>query len=403
MRHSARFDDPPNPAAAPTGLVPANTDATNVAGGGKKSFAILSHLRWGAALAVAYQHIRQGLLVDYASVPHPSLFAKIVYACDAYGRAGVVIFFVLSGFLVGGKALTLLTSADIRADWPHFLVDRFVRIFLVLWPALGFTLLVLAALHRLVPAAPFMIAPHWGWDLSAPLSADSTPARWAGAALLLNGFLTATLTSDSPLWSLAYEWFYYVFALAFVLCCRRMFSAAAVGIILYAVALLSISLAHNPAIAISGITWLFGAAARIAFDHEVLRGRVLQFLGVALAAGLLVLDRRVPVSDFALGAAVAFLIAHAGWTKFHGGSRLGARLAGFSYSLYVIHFPIMLAVMGILYGAGHLPARLPFNLFGAAAAAATLAAAIIAARLFAMLTEDRTMALRTMLLPRLTP
>jgi len=392
------------PTALPFGRLASNGQASDdIAGGNHRSFAILSHVRWVAALAVAYQHIRQGLLVDYAGVPHPSLFAKFVYAFAAYGHAGVVVFFVLSGFLVGGKALALLQSTDIRSDWRHFLVDRFARIFLVLWPALLFTFLVLAALDRLVPSAPFMIAPHWGWDLSAPLSADSAPARWVGAILLLNGFLTATLTSNSPLWSLPYEWFYYVFALAFVLAWRRVFSPGAVGIVLYGVALLAISLAHNPEIAISGLIWLFGVIARIAFDHEALRGRALQWLGLVLVVGLLVLERRLPLPDFVLGAAVAFMIAHAGWAKWHGGSRSGASLAGFSYSLYVIHFPMMLVVMGMLYAIGDLPTRLPFDPFGIAIAAATLIAAIIAARLFAMLTEDRTAALRNILLARLLP
>jgi peptidoglycan/LPS O-acetylase OafA/YrhL len=221
--------------------------------------------------------------------------------------------------------------------------------------------------------------------------------------LLLNGFLTITLTSDSPLWSLAYEWFYYIFALAFVLACRRVFSAGAIGIILYGSALLLISLVHNPAIAVAGLIWVFGVIARITFDHEVLRARIWQWVGLALVFGPLVLERRMPLPDFVLGAAVAFMIAHAGWAKFHGGSRLGASLAGFSYSLYVIHFPIMLAVMGILYATGHLPARLPFDQFGIAIAAATLVTTIIAACLFAMLTEDRTTALRKILLAYLTP
>jgi peptidoglycan/LPS O-acetylase OafA/YrhL len=403
MEHSARLVRLLMPAALASGRPALDGSTSDLGGGEKQSFAILSHLRWIAALAVAYQHIRQGLLVDYAGIPHPSLFAKIIYAFDAYGHAGVVVFFVLSGFLVGGKTLALLKTTNIRADWRQFLLDRASRIFLVLWPALLLTLLVLAALHFLVPAAPFMIAPHWAWDLPAPLAADRAPARWAGAMLLLNGFLTTTPMSDDPLWSLAFEWFYYIFALSFVLACRRVFSAGAIGIILYGAALLLLSLVHNPSIAIAGLIWLFGMIARVTFDHEILRGRIWQAVGLALVFGLLVLERRIPLPDFALGAAVAFMIAHAGWGKFHGGSRVGASLAGFSYSLYVIHFPIMLAVMGIVYATGNLPARLPFDPFGIAIAAATLAAAIIAARLFAMLTEDRTAALRKTLLARLTP
>ena len=358
-----------------------------------QSFAILSHLRWVAALAVAIQHIRQALLVDYAQIAHPNLLAKVVFALAGYGQAGVVVFFVLSGFLVGGKALDLIKSPNVRNEWQRFLVDRFSRIFVVLWPALVLSALVFAGLLIFAPNAPFVRTSQWGWDLSTPLVSD-TPDRWLAATALLNEFLVPTLRVNSPLWSLAYEWFYYIFALAAVLTFRRVWSLGALLVIVYGAALVLISLIHRPAIVVAGSIWLLGVGARIVFDRRILTTRLTFWFGIAVAAIMLIVYRSYLEPDFVLACGVAFMIAHTGWATWHGASRIGDRLAGFSYSLYVVHFPILLALMGVLYATGHLSQRLPFTTSGLLISLAILCIAIVAGRIFAFATEDRTRTIR---------
>jgi peptidoglycan/LPS O-acetylase OafA/YrhL len=364
----------------------------------RESFALLSHLRWVAALLVAYSHVRQALLVDYAQIPHPGLAAKLSYFLAGFGHAGVIVFFVLSGFLVGGKALDLAGSDSVRQQWPKFLADRFARMFIVLWPVILLSLIIFWCLEAFVPRAPFVASPGWGWDMQIPVKSDNMLVNWVGNATLLNEFLTPTLRIDDPLWSLAYEWFYYIFVLALVLVYRRVWSRGALVVIAYAAALFVISLVRSPAIVELGSVWFFGLAARFVFDRRLLNGRWLAIAALGIGLASLALSRVFPVSDYVLGGLIALAIATTGWANWQAGARWGEALAGFSYSLYAVHFPVLLGAMGILYARGELSDRLPFRPFGIAIAAFMLLFVMLFAKAFAMITEDKTRVLRNRLL-----
>jgi peptidoglycan/LPS O-acetylase OafA/YrhL len=350
----------------------------------------MHHLRWIAALLVGYSHIRQNLLVDYSGLRHPGIVDKAIFALANYGHAGVVIFFVLSGYLVGGKAISLFQSDSVATEWQHFFADRFSRIFVVLLPALILSFAVLLYLRTEAANAPFMTSAHWGWAMSAPIDSDFSLRRWVSASILLNEFISKSLAVDSPLWSLAYEWFYYMAALGLVLAARKVFSLAALVAITYAAVLFALALIFNSHILFLGLLWLFGVIAKVVFDRHFLKRSFAQWLGITLFLGLMVVDRVVSVNDMLLGFAVAFMIAHSKWADWRAGERWGMRLAAFSYSFYVVHFPITLFVLGLLYQFDHIQRRLPLDGKGLAIAGGTLVATIISSRIFAFFTEDRT-------------
>jgi peptidoglycan/LPS O-acetylase OafA/YrhL len=52
-------------------------------------------------------HLRNAMLVDYAELVHPSIAIKIFYAITSFGHQAVMIFFVLSGYFVGGGRVAL--------------------------------------------------------------------------------------------------------------------------------------------------------------------------------------------------------------------------------------------------------------------------------------------------------
>jgi len=364
----------------------------------KASLALLNHMRWAAALAVVLCHIRENLFLDHAQNPNAGIAGDVVYFLGAYGHAGVVVFFALSGFLVGGKALDLLASPTVSCDWRHFFIDRFSRIFIVLWPALAVAALVFVSLQRSVPNAPFMTLPHWGWAMQYPLNGDAPLKRWAGNAALFNGFGASTVRVDAPLWSLAYEWLYYMVALASVLVIRRVFSRSAIVVIIYATALLVLSIIFTPDMLYLGLVWVMGLVARLVFDKQIIKGGLLQYGALALMLGLLAIDRFFAVSDLLLGLSVASVIAHHGWSNWRHGTGWGAKLADFSYSFYMVHYPVIVSVMAILFKVGKLHSRLSFHAENLAIGFAVLGFAFIFARGFAWLTEDRTGNLRSYLL-----
>jgi peptidoglycan/LPS O-acetylase OafA/YrhL len=102
-----------------------------------------------------------------------------------------------------------------------------------------------------------------------------------------------------------------------------------------------------------------------------------------------------------IGLATAFVIANRDWASWKMGASWGEKLAGFSYSFYLTHFPITVAILGMLYRCGITAQRLPLNGASLAIMLLTLAFAVVAARLFALVTEDRTRNVRDFLLRRL--
>jgi len=368
-----------------------------MAKGDKSSIAILHHLRWISALLVGYSHIRQNLLLDYADLRYPGILDKAIFAFANFGHAGVIIFFVLSGYLVGGKAVALFQLEAIATEWPHFLADRFSRIFVVLLPTLLLCFLLLLFLRIEAPNAVFMKSGHWGWAMKYAIDGDFSLFRWLNAICLLNELNASTLYIDSPLWSLTYEWFYYMAALGVVLALRKVLSPASLLIMGYAAALFAWALISNREILFLGLVWSMGAVANIAFKQRVLEHPALQKLGIFLVLGLLVIVRFMSLNDLLLGAAVAFMIAHRNWAEWRGGEHWGKKLAAFSYSFYLVHFPITILVLGFLYRFDHLRHRLPLDAKGIGIAFATLVGAIVFARIFACLTEDRTRAVRNLL------
>jgi peptidoglycan/LPS O-acetylase OafA/YrhL len=317
---------------------------------------------------------------------------------SGYGHAAVIVFFVISGFLVGGRAYDLMVSDDVRTDWTIFLIDRFTRIFLVLIPALAVTAIALAVLVSLHPVEPFLFGRDDGYSLPTPMADDFHWERWFGAVFLVNGFMTPTLNSNAPLWSLAYEWFYYIAALTFVLLYRRVFTRGGLLLVAYATVLLVLSILCNSDIVLSGFIWLLGGAARLALRYRLVSSRLTQYLGISFVLALTVTERFHEVPGIIWGVGIAFMIANTRWTDWHVAPKLADRLAGFSYSLYVTHFPVMLVSMGILYTVGVLPHRLPYSSSSVAIMFGILIATIIVARGFAYFTEDRTKSVRNRLL-----
>src|SRR5438067_1861576 len=87
--------------------------------------------RAGAAALVVVSHVRDLLLQDFAG-QHGALF-KAFYFVTGFGHAGVVVFFVLSGFWI---TKSVVRRADRPAFWRDYLIDRLARLWLVLVPAL---------------------------------------------------------------------------------------------------------------------------------------------------------------------------------------------------------------------------------------------------------------------------
>lgn len=345
-------------------------------------------LRAAAALLVVIGHVRALVFVDYEASAH-STVAKVFYALTGLGRPAVYLFFALSGFWVGGWVVRRMQAGDF--SWSSHLVRRLSRLWTVLIPVLALVLLVDLCGRWLFGDTPFYAGSD-AFHGVAPTS-DAThlaPQTLIANILFLGGTWAHTYGTDGPLWSLAYEfWYYLLFPLLATLVMVRSVAKAAVvaaAIVLCGLAAGVTALTLFPA-------WLLGVAAygvaQSQRDRLLRLGRrprgCLQVGGfVAALASCAVMDvSRAP--DWIAAAVIAFvagcfLVVASVEVEWSGlpGVLLGAgsRLAQFSYTLYAVHLPLLLFALAALNGTGR---RRELDAMGVGYAALLLAGVVACA------------------------
>jgi len=320
----------------------------------KRSYEFLYLSRWVAAAAVVVYHIRQ---VIFAPMDHGASAGTFVfYVVTAFGQEAVVVFFVLSGFLVGG--LSLEKRGRGRFDLLDYSSHRFARIYIVFIPSHALTLACDLIGGQLAPST-----------YAPPLVHDAgySVADLIGNIFMLGGVLVPRFGSNAPSWSLVNEWWYYVlFGCAIAALPDRRWSVRAAGVL---VAVVVLSVLPISAVLL-GAGWAIGVAVWVYVERR-LTAPPLWAAGLALAVGL----------------AISFLLRrHAGdtlaWWRYYGANaavaigfsalllavvargdvklpfpKTNKFLADFSYSIYLIHYPVTLMVVSALKAASLLPAR----------------------------------------------
>jgi peptidoglycan/LPS O-acetylase OafA/YrhL len=106
----------------------------------------LDAVRGTSALAVCAGHLRNAVLADYRGVSHPGLFDSAFCAVTGMGHQAVAVFFVLSGYFVGGSTLRRQRR---QFEWVPYFVARIARLWIVLLPCLLLTAVADAWTDRL--------------------------------------------------------------------------------------------------------------------------------------------------------------------------------------------------------------------------------------------------------------
>jgi len=65
----------------------------------------LNTLRWVSAFLVVIGHLRSFIFINYAGVEQQNLLVKLFYYITGFGHQAVMVFFIISGYLVGGGLL----------------------------------------------------------------------------------------------------------------------------------------------------------------------------------------------------------------------------------------------------------------------------------------------------------
>ena len=165
-------------------------------------------------MAVCAGHLRAAMFVDYSQIHTSSIFQKLFYALTSLGHEAVMIFFVLSGYLVGGSLL----NQKNRFDFFIYGINRLTRLWIVLVPAMLLTIVIDQIIyinHSEVLAGAY--AEIWA---SGPENTTFTrePHVFIANIFFQMIVLTPIFGTNAPTWSLSNEFYYYCLFPAFMLC-----------------------------------------------------------------------------------------------------------------------------------------------------------------------------------------
>ena len=348
----------------------------------------LDALRGLAAISVMYAHWWDAFYASYSNLPSRNPILAAAYCYSAFGHAWVIVFFVLSGYLVGGSVLRAMKNRN--WSWRAYLLARFTRLYVVLLPALLLgAALYWAGMH--LNGAETLYSGHSGMGaLYFNVYSTLTPKVFVNSLLFMDTKGAAAFGSNGPLWSLSHEFWYYI-----------------------AFPILAIALSKGQRFWIRGVTvlalmawaWLVGGY-KVALFPTWLMGVLILYmppfptrspwsqpwirrLAIAISLALLLVafvlrangslfpDSTLtvgrshwhpPISDILLSPVVALFI----WVVLQcAPGRLSAayawlaqRAAGSSYTLYLVHLPAIIFLKAFFHIPRAIPSwqTFPFNL-----------------------------------------
>ncbi|MEG3181700.1 acyltransferase family protein [Sphingomonas sp. LT1P40] len=362
--------------------------ATAEESAGEPAWLYMDAMRTLLAVTVAFGHLWGLLVEDYR--PTGSLIVQLCYYAAGFAHSAVVMFFVLSGYWI---ARSVTARVERGWSWRDYLGDRGARLVIVLIPAL-----ILGGVLDAIGLHVLRLPTHLGqtdtWVLAKDVAHDLGPGVLLGNLLFLQDIVVAPYGTNGPLWSVAFEFWYYLWfpALWLSLTYRR-FSLALVVLLVGVV---------NPELAFGFVSWSCGALLHFAEQRarqrewQCSRRAVIMaaiLCGIVLAwgrTGDFGLEDPIEAAAFALFLFTLLRSAPRRNAAFAPLALFGARA---SFSLYAIHFPLMALVAGIIVGG----ARRAPDSATMAMAAAILAGVVAIAWGFAALTEANTGRLRRLL------
>lgn len=318
----------------------------------------LDGIRALAALEVAFYHLR----IFQGSGEYLGRFGRVLTNWMMYGHFAVGVFIVLSGFCL------MLPVAFRAGQLPHPALVFFKRRAHRILPPYYFALLLSLAVIGLglgKPESAFSSAlPSTLWDSSLPVTGLSLAAH----LLLVQNFVGGYMRINPILWSIAVEWqIYFLFPLLVILfrrigALRTMLAATLVSV--YGIWVVHHLTVISPAqhlmpqylglfvMGMYGASLTFGSPDGSGLRHRLPWGVLTVLTVVVIFAARVLLgvqnfmNADLDYIDVLIGFATCFLLIHLSLTP----QSLLRRaldfpplvaLGLFSYSLYLIHLPIM--------------------------------------------------------------
>lgn len=157
---------------------------------------LIALLRGLAALEVAAAHLRAEVFPSLHAVAHPPVFYQALAFTTGFAHQAVVVFFVISGWLVGGSLLNKFGQPKAVRGYA---IDRATRLWTVLVPTMLLMVLFGMVTGAVNPQQPDLVS-----------MSDYSALSFAGNLAGLQNVLVENFGGNYALWSLANETWYYV-------------------------------------------------------------------------------------------------------------------------------------------------------------------------------------------------
>ena len=314
-------------------------------------------------------HWRNLFFVDYHQLHNPSVLLKIAWFVSSLGHEWVVVFFVLSGYLVGGSVLRSRSQGT--WNWPDYLRARFTRLYIVLIPALVLgALFDFAGIHQ--SGSQALYAGQSGIEtLQANVHQTLTFPALTGNLLYLQDlkgwgrfFHIPTFGSNGPLWSLSIEFWCYLAFPPLVIACAKS-QRWPIRILCASIFCAIATLVGLPCAALC-VAWLFGVLITRLPRYRP-RQPWLRYLAIIAALclflGALILGKAISLPSSVIELFLALAVTVFIWTLLHCTAAPGLKLfvqisqhsARSAYTLYLVHLPVLVFLKAWL----HLPQAYP--------------------------------------------
>ena len=294
-------------------------------------------------------HLRRFLYLPFDHLaPRQSLLVKLTYWATSgeIAHECVMVFFVLSGYLVGGSVLRML--ANDRWSWREYLLRRGARLYTVLIPALilGCALDGLSTHHAQYQQTLEKV--DWSINSFGLIAA-------VGNLAFTQRILVATFGSNAALWSLSNEFWYYIAFpfLALTLWPNRSLRSRLLSLIV----LIAIGVFVGQTISLYGLIWLAGAAISFLPSIQAVN-KVWHRVSIAAALAAVfsysLVEKKLPggLSDCILALcvmALIYLLLLSQNGEIAASYKAAARhLSISSYTMYLFHLPFLTLIVIIL-------------------------------------------------------
>ena len=311
---------------------------------------LLDFVRGLSAVLVLVAHVRAFFFKDFGELSDPGVIEKAFYFLTSLHHQAVMVFFVLSGYFVGGTMCAQIRRGQFSLK--RYAAARLTRLWTVLVPALFLTAICDGIGRAMAPAAynglwrtAFMSGP------TPEVPADLSAPTLFGNLFFLQTVVLPVYGTNGPLWSLANEfWYYVLFPLgALVMVHFRGAPVKALGLTI----LLCGLLAWLPnALLFHGGIWLLGVAV---WWFRPLQSVRLRLAICLFASSAFLITLALSKTNSVWGSDLAVGLGFAGWLwvfkelplRGIAFRRIAIWLSDISFTLYVTHFPLLFLVAAV--------------------------------------------------------